>query len=45
MLLCYYKRTTGRQNVIMLLLAYLRKAECYYVIISVPEEGRMLLCY
>jgi len=29
----------------MLLIAYLRKAECYYVIISVPEEGKMLLCY
>jgi len=29
----------------MLLITYLRKAECYYVITYVPEEGRMLLCY
>jgi len=29
----------------MLLIAYLRKAEYYYVIKCVPEEDRMLLCY
>jgi hypothetical protein len=40
----------------MLLLAYLRKVECYYVINGVPEEGcmfimllfsypRMVVCY